>query len=49
MRLEWSVLDWNVDAIRFYRRIGAGPQQDWVRYELGEDAMRRLAEGSVRL
>jgi GNAT superfamily N-acetyltransferase len=24
MRLEWSVLDWNVDAIRFYRRIGAG-------------------------
>jgi GNAT superfamily N-acetyltransferase len=44
MRLEWSVLDWNVDAIRFYRRIGARPQQDWVRYELGEDAMRRLAE-----
>jgi GNAT superfamily N-acetyltransferase len=44
MRLEWSVLDWNVDAIRFYRRIGAGPQQDWVRYELKEDAMRRLAE-----
>jgi len=44
MRLEWSVLDWNVDAIRFYRRIGAGPQQDWVRYELKEDAMRSLAE-----
>ena len=43
MRLEWSVLDWNVNAIRFYRRIGAGPQQDWVRYELSEDAMRRLA------
>lgn len=44
MRIEWSVLDWNVNAIRFYRRIGAAPQQDWVRYELTEDAMRRLAE-----
>ena len=44
MRIEWSVLDWNVNAIRFYRRIGAAPQQDWVRYELKEDAMRSLAE-----
>jgi len=43
MRIEWSVLDWNVNAIRFYRRIGAAPQQDWVRYELKEDAMRSLA------
>jgi GNAT superfamily N-acetyltransferase len=47
IRLEWSVLDWNVDAMRFYRRIGAGPQQDWVRYTLPEEAMKRLArEGS---
>jgi len=44
MRIEWSVLDWNVNAIRFYRRIGAAPQQDWVRYELKVDAMRSLAE-----
>jgi hypothetical protein len=43
MRIEWSVLDWNVNAIRFYRRVGGAPQQDWVRYELKEDAMRRLA------
>jgi ribosomal protein S18 acetylase RimI-like enzyme len=46
MRVEWSVLDWNVNAIRFYRRIGGGPQQDWVRYELKEEAMRRLAEST---
>ena len=43
MRIEWSVLDWNVNAIRFYRRVGAGPQQDWIRYELKEGEMRRLA------
>ena len=44
MRIEWAVLDWNVNAIRFYRRIGGGPQQDWVRYSLPEDAMKKLAE-----
>jgi len=43
MRIEWAVLDWNVNAIRFYRRIGGGPQQDWIRYSLPEEAMRTLA------
>ena len=44
MRIEWAVLDWNVNAIRFYRRIGGGPQQnDWIRYSLPEDAMKKLA------
>lgn len=43
LRIEWSVLDWNVNAMRFYHRIGAGPEQDWVRYSLPEDAMRKLA------
>lgn len=44
-RLEWAVLDWNVNAMRFYRRLGAAPRQDWVQYTLEEEAMRRLAEG----
>jgi len=44
LRLEWSVLDWNVDAMRFYRRLGAGPRRDWVQYVLDEEGMRRLAE-----
>jgi ribosomal protein S18 acetylase RimI-like enzyme len=45
MRIEWAVLDWNVNAIRFYHRIGAGLQEDWLRYALSEEAMRKLAEG----
>jgi GNAT superfamily N-acetyltransferase len=45
LRLEWAVLDWNVDAMRFYRRIGAGPRKDWVQYVLDENGMRRLAQG----
>lgn len=49
VRIEWAVLDWNVDAIRFYRRIGGGLQQDWVRYSLPREAMENLArEGSTR-
>jgi hypothetical protein len=42
--MEWTVLDWNVDAMRFYRRVGAAPRQNWLRYVLDEDGMRRLAD-----
>ena len=44
MRIEWAVLDWNVNAMRFYRRIGGAPQQnDWIRYALSEEGMKKLA------
>jgi GNAT superfamily N-acetyltransferase len=29
-RLEWSVLDWNEPALRFYRSIGAHALSDWT-------------------
>jgi len=47
MRIEWAVLDWNVNAMRFYRRLGAGPQKDWVRYSLEEEAMASLARAGT--
>jgi GNAT superfamily N-acetyltransferase len=28
-RFEWSVLDWNANAIRFYERMGATVMPDW--------------------
>jgi len=28
-RFEWSVLDWNEHAIRFYQRMGATVMPDW--------------------
>ena len=28
-RFEWSVLDWNEGAIRFYQRMGATVMPDW--------------------
>jgi GNAT superfamily N-acetyltransferase len=43
LRLEWSVLDWNVDAIRFYERLGARHPAEWVKYALEDDALKKLA------
>jgi GNAT superfamily N-acetyltransferase len=41
-RLEWSVLDWNADAIRFYESVGARPVTDWTRYRVSGDALALL-------
>lgn len=42
-RVEWAVLDWNVDAVGFYESLGARPMSDWTVYRLDGDAMQRLA------
>jgi GNAT superfamily N-acetyltransferase len=42
-RLEWAVLDWNKDAIRFYERLGARPNEDWTTYRLTGEPLRALA------
>ncbi|HUZ64508.1 MAG TPA: GNAT family N-acetyltransferase [Acetobacteraceae bacterium] len=42
-RLEWSVLNWNENAIRFYRRIGAKPMDDWTVQRLSGPALAALA------
>ncbi|HEV2217569.1 MAG TPA: GNAT family N-acetyltransferase [Candidatus Dormibacteraeota bacterium] len=42
-RLEWAVLDWNVDAIGFYEKLGAKPNSEWTVYRLTGDALSGLA------
>jgi GNAT superfamily N-acetyltransferase len=42
-RLEWAVLDWNRDAIKFYERLGARPNSDWTVYRLAGEALTGLA------
>jgi GNAT superfamily N-acetyltransferase len=42
-RLEWAVLDWNVDAIGFYEKLGARPNSEWTVYRLTGDSLNRLA------
>lgn len=41
-RMEWSVLDWNDPAIRFYRSLGAKPMDEWTVYRLTGDALEDL-------
>jgi GNAT superfamily N-acetyltransferase len=42
-RFEWSVLDWNADAIAVYRAIGAVGQEEWTVQRVSGDALTRLA------
>jgi len=41
-RFEWSVLDWNESAIRFYEKMGATVMPDWRICRLTSDALQRL-------
>jgi GNAT superfamily N-acetyltransferase len=43
-RFEWSVLDWNEPAIRFYRSLGAKPMDEWTVQRVSGEALRALAE-----
>lgn len=43
-RLEWSVLDWNADAIRFYERLGARAMSDWTVFRVTGSALQDLAK-----
>ena len=43
-RLDWSVLDWNEPAIKFYEQIGARGLSDWTQYRLDGDALHQLAK-----
>jgi GNAT superfamily N-acetyltransferase len=43
-RMEWSVLDWNDPAIRFYRSLGAKPMDDWTVYRLAGDSLANAAK-----
>ncbi|MEO3978379.1 GNAT family N-acetyltransferase [Streptomyces sp. CAU 1734] len=41
-RLEWSVLDWNLSAVEFYRSLGAVSMSEWTVNRLTDDALAKL-------
>jgi GNAT superfamily N-acetyltransferase len=43
-RLEWSVLDWNAPAIKFYASLGAEPHAEWIIQRLTGAPLAALAE-----
>ncbi|WP_281915696.1 GNAT family N-acetyltransferase [Caldimonas thermodepolymerans] len=42
-RFEWSVLDWNEPAIRFYQAMGASVLPDWRICRVTGEALEQLA------
>jgi ribosomal protein S18 acetylase RimI-like enzyme len=38
----WQVLDWNVDAIRFYDRFGTKYSKEWLNGSLELDQLKNL-------
>ena len=47
-RVEWSVLDWNQPAVRFYRSLGAVPMDEWIGYRLAGEALAALDSADHR-
>jgi GNAT superfamily N-acetyltransferase len=45
-RLEWSVLDWNEPALRFYKALGAAPMDEWTVQRVDGSALEALANGA---
>jgi GNAT superfamily N-acetyltransferase len=43
-RMEWMVLDWNENAIRFYRSLGASMVEGWELCRVTGDGLHALAE-----
>ena len=45
-RFEWSVLDWNANAIRFYEKMGATVMPEWRICRVAGDALQAFAAGN---
>lgn len=43
-RMEWCVLDWNKNAIRFYNKLGAKHLKEWYFYRLALPGIQKLAK-----
>lgn len=44
-RFEWSVLDWNANAIQLYQKMGATVMPDWRICRVTGEALRQLGTG----
>ena len=45
-RMEWAVLDWNKPAIKFYRKLGANPMNEWTVFRLTPGDIAKLADSA---
>ena len=45
-RVVWDVLDWNQNAIDFYKSTGANVLEDWQVVHMREDALKKFIENN---
>jgi GNAT superfamily N-acetyltransferase len=43
-RIEWSVLDWNINALNFYNDLGASALDGWTVYRITKDSLSDLSK-----
>ena len=41
-RFEWTALDWNEPALKFYRDLGATERKEWVLIRMDPEGLRKL-------
>ncbi|MDH2899419.1 MAG: GNAT family N-acetyltransferase [archaeon] len=46
-RMEWAVLAWNKNAIKFYESVGAKRLNEWHYYRLDQRALKSLSQRQV--
>ncbi|GAA0177502.1 GNAT family N-acetyltransferase [Clostridium sediminicola] len=43
-RLEWWCLDWNKSSIKFYKKMGAIPMDDWTVFRVCDEELTNLSK-----
>ncbi len=46
-RFEWTVLDWNEPALKFYHSLGAEPMDEWTVHRVAGEALETLAQAGT--
>ena len=46
-RFEWTALNWNKNALEFYRKLGAKMMDEWVLVRLNSEGLQRVAARKV--
>ena len=42
-RFEWACLDWNEPSIKFYKSVGAVPNDEWTTYRVAGKSLENLS------
>jgi GNAT superfamily N-acetyltransferase len=47
-RFEWTALNWNNNALDFYRKLGAQMMYDWILVRMNSEGLHRVANRKIQ-